>query len=551
MNKRRRRIRQGIPGSRFSSNPFAVLFMSITVILAAVAVPAVYGDQYYTEHAKYLPTAVLTSNARGTDIGTRRELFVDEALIESITGDARQILHHPIPGQIVLVNDQPWEGNGLNYVTVLRDGDTYRMYYRTGKYDVLNQFKSITPEVICVALSKDGVQWERPNLGLIEYQGSKDNNIIMIKDDPKWLAAPHHFSPFLDPNPAAPTAERYKGTGGLPLRAWVSEDGFDWRLATREPIVVRSYFDSLNCAVWDPLRAEYRVFSRTKRYGGRDVLVSRSQRFSEGYADPVTLEYTPSRGGQLYTNQIIIYDRAPHYYLGFPTRIEARGMTPATKYLPEWEFRQRREHASATLNNDPGDGTAATEGLFMASRDGQHFRLYEEAFARPGLRTKGTWFYGDMFQARGLLETRSTTFEDGPNELSLYFNENCLRPGLPGKMRRYTLRLDGFVSIYATMPGGRVTTAPIRFSGNTLTLNYSSSVRGGVRVGFFNEIGEPIDGFSLEECPWIYGDHLERPVEWVRGADVTTDVGSLAGRTIKIAFELKDADLFSYRFVEE
>ena len=493
---------------------------------------------------------VTTSDAKGTDIGTRRELFVDEALIESITGEARQVLHHPTPRGVVLVNDKPWEGNGLNYVTVLKDGDTFRMYYRTNKFDVLHQFKEITPEVICVALSQDGVHWERPNLGLVEFNGSTDNNIIMIKDDPKWLAAPHHFSPFLDTNPDAPKSERYKGTGGLPLRAWVSEDGFDWKLAKEKPVVTRSFFDSLNCGLWDPLRKEYRIFSRTKRYGGRDVLVSISKTFDENYSDPVTLEYTPSRGGQLYTNQIVIYERAPHYYLGFPTRIESRGLTPSVKYLADWEFRQKREHASATLNNDPGDGYAATEGLFMASRDGLNFRLYEEAFARPGPRTRDTWFYGDMYQARGLLETASTIFEDSPNELSLYFTEGCLKPGEPGKLRRYTLRLDGFVSIYATMPGGQVTTKLIRFAGNKLTLNYSSSARGGVRVGFLNEIGEPIEGFSLGECPWIYGDHLDRPVEWYRGDEVTTDVSSLAGRTVKIVFELKDADLYSYQFVK-
>ena len=81
-------------------------------------------------------------------------------------------------------------------------------------------------------------------------------------------------------------------------------------------------------------------------------------------------------------------------------------------------------------------------------------------------------------------------------------------------------------------------------------MNYSSSVRGGVRVGLLNEIGEPIEGFSLEECPWIYGDHLDRPVEWYRDDNVTTDVSALVGQTIRIVFELKDADLYSYQFTD-
>jgi hypothetical protein len=533
---------------RHLSESWSKPFIALTAFAIAYTTHIADGDQWVRDHTKF--EVVLTSEMKGTDIGTRRELFVEETLIESITGDAQQVLHHPTPREIVLVNDQPWEGNILNYVSMIQDGDTYRMYYRTGNSDVLNQYKTITPEVICVALSKDGVHWERPNLGLIEFNGSKDNNIVMIKTDmERWLHAAHHLCVFLDKNPDTPPSERYKATGGLPLRAWVSEDGFDWKLGRREPIVRHSYFDSLNTCVWDPYREEYRIFSRTKRDGIRDILVSTSKTFLENFSRPVILEYTPARSGHLYTNQIIIYDRAPHYYLGFPTRYESRGATPSTKYLADWEWRQKREEANR--NYDPGDGAAATEGLFMASRDGHNFRLYEEAFARPGLRTKDTWFYGDMYQARGLLETPSTTFDDAPNEFSLYFNESCLRPEVPGKMRRYTLRLDGFVSIYAKMSGGKVTTRPIRFAGNKLTLNYSSSARGGVRVGFLDEVGRPIENFSLEDCPWIYGDSLERPVEWYRGEEVTTDVSSLADRTVKIVFELKDADLYAYQFVGE
>ena len=42
------------------------------------------------------------------EIGSRRELFVDAHLIESLK-DARRQLHHPIPQAIAIVNDAPWE----------------------------------------------------------------------------------------------------------------------------------------------------------------------------------------------------------------------------------------------------------------------------------------------------------------------------------------------------------------------------------------------------------------------------------------------------------
>ena len=62
-----------------------------------------------------------TSNV--LNIGDRRELFVDNFLIDKLEGFARQTLNRPIPREIVFVSDKPWEGNGLNYITVIKDGE--------------------------------------------------------------------------------------------------------------------------------------------------------------------------------------------------------------------------------------------------------------------------------------------------------------------------------------------------------------------------------------------------------------------------------------------
>ncbi|MCH2298904.1 MAG: hypothetical protein MK441_13515, partial [SAR324 cluster bacterium] len=107
-----------------------------------------------------------TKDSTAVDIADRRELFVDQYLVQALEGEARQILHHPVPREVVLVSDRPWEGNGLNYVTVFQDGDLYKMYYRGGDYD--RGVTSLHEQVYCLAISKDGVKWERPNLGLVE-----------------------------------------------------------------------------------------------------------------------------------------------------------------------------------------------------------------------------------------------------------------------------------------------------------------------------------------------------------------------------------------------
>ena len=70
------------------------------------------------------------------DIGSRRELFVDDFVIDKLTGEAELRLHHPTPREIAIVHDEPWEGSGSGYHTVLQDGDLYRMYHRGSHLDV-------------------------------------------------------------------------------------------------------------------------------------------------------------------------------------------------------------------------------------------------------------------------------------------------------------------------------------------------------------------------------------------------------------------------------
>src|SRR5262249_51742749 len=62
-------------------------------------------------------------------IGSRRELFVDHYLIDKLVGVSLQ-LQRPQPGGIALKFDQKWEGQVSGYVTVIKDGDLYRLYYR-------------------------------------------------------------------------------------------------------------------------------------------------------------------------------------------------------------------------------------------------------------------------------------------------------------------------------------------------------------------------------------------------------------------------------------
>ena len=204
--------------------------------------------------------------------------------------------------------------------------------------------------------------------------------------------------------------------------------------------------------------------------------------------------------------------------------------------LPGLEHRRLRAGISLRY------GTVLTEGLLMASRDRVRFHRWPEAFIRPGLRPVDNWTYGDNNQNWGLVETRSH-IEGAPNEISMYATEGYW-VGESLNLRRFTLRLDGFVAASAPMSGGEIITRPIRFQGNRLLLNFSTSAAGSLQVEIQDTNGKPLDGYALEDCPATFGDELEREVRWRQGPDV----GDLAGRAVRLRFVLKDADLFAFRF---
>lgn len=380
-------------------------------------------------------------------LGNRREVFVDRFLIEKLDG-ATLTLHQPVPREVALVHDAPWEGETSAYHTVFQDGDLYHMYYRGSgrgkRRGQLMERHHMSHETTCYAESRDGIHWTKPELGLFEHNGSTANNIV-------WFGpGGHNFAPFKDANPDCPPDRRYKSLAFMHdekalaqgrrvrcLYAFHSPDAIHWQLTREEPVMTDGAFDSLNVASWDALRGCYVAFVRKNRPGfGRDAGIATSTDFLN-WTETTRLEYPDSPPAQLYTNGIQRYARAPHLYFGFPMR-----------YVERDYRREGRE------------GYGLTDGVFMTSRDGMNFHRWAEAFIRPGLQPE-RWVTRNNLTAHGLVLTTSAV-HGGP-EISLYSTEGYWE-GDACRLRRFTIRADGFVSVHAPFTGGSLLTRPLTFS---------------------------------------------------------------------------------------
>lgn len=476
-------------------------------------------------------------------IGSRRELLVDHHLIGRLE-NARLVLHRPLAREVALTFDRPWEGNTSGYVTVMRDGDVLKMIYRGHRMTwASGRLQMSHSPVVCYAESRDGIHWKKPDLRLFPLLGDMAKRV----DDPLannivWPGSSQSgtFVPFLDTRPGCPAEEKFKAVGGngkIGLYLFKSPDAIHWTMSDRA-IFHRGALDSMNVVFRDELAQQYVIYYRTVENGLRAIATATSPDLVN-WATSTALAYPGSPPQQMYTNQVAPYFRAPHIRLGFPTRYVARKLTDQIRSLPPKQLRAELTGAYSRVGSD------LTDGLFMSSRDGIRFHRWDEAFHRPGPQAgpaASRWMYGDNYQSYGLFETKSE-IPGAPNELSLFFSEGYWREG-ETLLRRHTIRLDGFVSVQAPYSGGELLTKPLVYSGEELTINCATSAAGSIRIELQDEHGEPIEGFSLADCPEIVGDEVDHVVRWTPAGDL----GRFAGQPVRIRFVLRDADLYSFQF---
>ncbi len=455
-------------------------------------------------------------------IGNRRELLVDDTLLASQNGTRLQ-LTHPERRDIVFQGGASWEDTTLGALSLVDTGSVIRLYYRAAIPDLKNEAACI----IALAESRDGgLSFQRPDLGLVEFQGSRHNNILWFGADP--LVPPA----FRDSRPDCPPESRYKGLAMLgweKICAAASADGLTWRRIGPESLPMDGTFDTINTAFWDTESRCYRSYTRMfadpatgQPYPRNAINWAVAVRAIQTATSPDFIHWSPVqplryRDGdlvtQMYTNDILPCPGAEHLYLGFPNR-----------------FVQIREN----IQGPSGDG--CNDALFMCSRDGLNWTRYREAWIRPGLDPRN-WTHRNNYPTWGILRTSDT-------EWSMLISEHYMQTdGVPCRLRRLSIRPWGFVSLTAGQAGGEALTHPLIFTGRTLRLNYATSAAGSLRVELQSAEGHPLPGYAAADMAPIMGDRIDAPVASKTGGDLS----SLIGRPVRFRFLLQDADLFAFQ----
>lgn len=478
-----------------------------------------------------------TAEQPAIDVGSRKQMFIDERFIASSSG-VELVMHSPDrDGQALVTADQPWEAGGriAVYSSVIREEGKTRLWYDLlvptgdGPYDHQRR--------VCYAESDDGLHFVKPHLGLHEVNGSTDNNVVLpgvIGGCAVWI------DPQADPAHRYKTQAKVYPSGQLHMHS--SPDGLRWtKFARLDP--GPDGWDTQSIVFWDPAIQRYALFTRywtnnddrARRYRTVRRLESDDLRnwdtqnivMSPDDADLATHE-TPTAQPPVdyYGADVFRYSEADDVYIMLAQAFWHWQARPPVKGL----------------------GPSTFDVRLATSRDGKTYQRVgnRRAFLSPGpagrFDSRYVWALPDPVRMG--------------DELWIYYvgsnrdHDGFVDPASAGEILSgiglARLRLDGFVSADAGYTGGQLTTPLIRFAGRSLELNVDTGGGGSVQVELLDEIGQPLAGFSKPNAIPVVGNSVKMPVRWKDGADV----GEYAGQPVQLRFHMQDCRLYAFQFVE-
>ena len=502
-------------------------------------------------------------NSEPVNAGYESQLFVDKHLIDRAKG-IEIVVNPPKKMGRVFAPQEPWEAYRTFVQTVLQDGDVYRMYYSCmpskppskGGTTKCRHCRRGVPDdtVICAcgwcpsvetrkrmfgnfayAESRDGIQWEKPNLGLKEFDRSKANNLIAdVGPVVSIVANPVRGMRFLS---LADELNVIQLVG--------SQDGKRFRVLARD--LSPFGMDTANQILWDPNYGKYVAYLRG--FPGRRVVVRVEMDdptktpwpHNEGanlgiktgskYVTtelPVVMDGNALGTYEIYNPSLNIHpNRKGGLYLAFPTVYRAYSRQPG------------RPHHN--YNKAPNDGMA--EIYLVVSRDGRNFTIPAKTpYVSPGTEHEPDRGYLSM--AVGIIEKGDELWQFYTGvEVTHGVVDPGERSGIGGAYLLVQKR-DRFAGARAGHAGGEIVTPSLVSSGNRLEINVDCGGLGEARVEILDAGGKAIPGFSMSEFDVIDMNHIHARCAWMEDPDV----GQLAGRPIKLRFKLRAATLYAFRF---
>ena len=491
------------------------------------------------------------------DVGDCKQLFIDNRWFASAQG-IRLAVNPPVKAGAVLTPDMPWESRCLNYATVIEHDGLVRMWYDTfaAGWDRQHMHRMTT----AYAESRDGVHFERRNVNLFEWEGIRENNIVMPGGCGTGV--------MLDPN--APEEQRFKAITLLAETAMWSEsrgsinctvpglyetylltspDGIRWKRHPMPASVL--HHDTQNHFFYDRRLRKYVAYLRLNTVGVDGVgwrQVARTE-FDDPMQTPWPFRRNPKsrkgpgysitqEGGEfpialgpdaydpvetdLYTPCVHQYAWADGgYYLAFPA-----------------QYRHYPEGGPGQL---PNDGLVDVQ--LATSADGV---LFDRPDRRPylPLGVDDAWDSGAAYMCLGMIRRGNEVYQYYNATRATHGAADMSKPARDGSIGRTVQRLDGFMSADADYAGAAFSTPLIRFSGPQLRLNADCSAVGQIWVEIRDERNLPIWGYTFPECIPVDGNRVAALVRWKE----RRSVAELAGRPVRLYFKLRACRLYAFQF---
>lgn len=489
-------------------------------------------------------------------LGSDAHLFIDDAGISRMS-NITFVVNPPVVLKVVLRKEYPWE-NPSEYTNILDDGTgVYKMYY-------MNNFRPISN--VALATSTDGLNWEKPNFGAVEFNGSKDNNVVM-SGFPNYPGGTVMYDPH-DPNPemrykyltnyGADNKENTPSAEGVVM--YTSPDGIHF---TKQEIQLFPYqIDAQGVLAWDYNIEKYVGYFRGGKgpIGGRAVVRAVTDKPLEPW--PFTYNPNPHFEGDnremphftielptvlstdtkdpsdsdLYNSQVFVYTWAPKVYFAFPTCY--------------YHYRQTRERTFLSPDREGGN-KGVGEVQLAVSRDGITWKRYRRpAYIKHGWHgdqyTGWPWLFQGMLRNGNKIYHYGSLRTTGHGSIDLKSSKGS--SGRHNGFLAFEQKLHRFVGAEFDYEGGSIVTEPLIFKGNRLVLNVDTGAMGEGHVALLNVDGKPIKNFSAKDCDIINCDWLEKTVSWRFG---DKDVGALAGKPIRLEFKMRGARLYAFQFTSE